>query len=124
MVTPSLSNVVSGGFSLLPEVTSDAICVAMSGNCDMETVPLLESFLVALHAGAIRTGVRRVVFDCDGLFFMNSTSLKLFVTFLAKVKQLGADKYHVHFKTNAGLAWQRRTIESLRRFAPDVVRLD
>jgi hypothetical protein len=126
VLTTKLLPVEAAGLRLLPGVTvGETLCIVISGNCDMETTPLLAPFLDYVHAQAVRDGVRRVVFDCDALYFMNSTSLKSFILFVNKVKKLEpGDRYAVRFKINPQLGWQRRSLEAVRRFAVDIVSLD
>jgi hypothetical protein len=66
-----------------------------------------------------------VVLDCHELYFMNSASVKYFVTWLSKVRALEPDqRYAVRFMTNENLSWQRRSLEAIRRYASDVVSID
>jgi hypothetical protein len=126
MVTiTELSPVRQPGLQLLPAESGRTLSITIVGNCDMESIHLLDSFLSAAHAHAVRAGKRWVEFDCDGLYFMNSSSLKSFVMYLNKVKRTPPeDRYAVHFKTNPKLGWQRRNLEALRRFAIDLVSID
>lgn len=117
--------VTTDGMRLWAEATEENLTVNLSGNCDMETVPFLDPYFAALHAEVTRTGAQTVVIDCQSLFFMNSSSVKCFVTWLAKIRQLApSNRYGVHFKTNRQFAWQQRSLEAVRRFAPDLVTLD
>jgi len=125
MLSMTLRAVRSTGLSLVPIAADETILITVSGNCDMETTPLFDQFLESLHKEACRVRPQRVAFDCESLYFMNSTSLKLLVTFLAKVKQLDPnDRYSVHFKANPQLTWQHRSFGAVRRFASDLVRIE
>jgi anti-anti-sigma factor len=116
------ASITSEGFSAVPTRASDSVVVKLSGNCDLESTPLLERFLDELHADVRRIGTRAVVIDCHDLYFMNSSSVKYFVSWLAKVRDLEPEqRYSVKFLTNDKLSWQRRSLEAIRRFASEVV---
>ena len=125
MLDLKLEAVATDGFSAVPAVTGDQITVKLRGNCDLESTPLLDRFLNGLHAEIRRTGAMSVVLDCHELYFMNSSSVKYFVTWLSKVRGLDPDqRYSVRFLTNENLSWQRRSLEAIRRFASDVVSIE
>jgi hypothetical protein len=124
----SLAPVVKEGFSLLPDQGGEAdteIQVRFLGTADMDATSPLEIFLRRLHGEASRSRMRTVVFDVSQLGFMNSSCFKCFVSWIDLVVKLPLEtRYEVHFVSNAQLQWQRRSLEALHRFAPDVVSLD
>jgi anti-anti-sigma factor len=102
----------------------DDVRLRVSGSVDMEAVPSLSPFLQRLHAEMLRERLRLVVFDLQGLEFMSSSPVQCLVTFLHLISQLAAEqRYAVRFLYNPRLQWQRRSLEALLRFAPDVVTL-
>jgi hypothetical protein len=118
----ALSAVQKEGLNLVPEVSSDAITVKMSGSCDSQTMVVLDRFLASLHLEVMRIGAKSVVLDCENLYFMNSSALKCFVTWLTKVKAIPPpDRYHVSVHINRFLAWQQRSFGAICRSAPDVL---
>ena len=123
----AIAPIVKHGFSLVVDATTsdDTVVVRFSGNADMEATPVLELYLKDLHAGVMRERVPTVVFDIAELDFMNSSSFKCFVSWISLVIKLGdAERYDVRFLSNPELQWQRRSLEALYRFAPDVVTID
>jgi hypothetical protein len=69
--------------------------------------------------------MRTVVFDLAALDFMNSSCFKGFVTWVDQVAKLPHEtRYEVRFISQPHLQWQRRSLEALHRFAPDVVTLE
>ena len=124
-MTLGVLRVTTDGLRLWASAENGGLTVAMSGNCEMESIPLLDSYFASLHSEVTRAGTTKVVLDCESLYFMNSSSIKCFVTWLAKVRQLAQpNRYRVHFKTNKQFAWQRRSLEAVRRYAPDLVTLE
>jgi anti-anti-sigma factor len=119
-----LSPIEADGLSAAVAIENHVITVGFKGSCDMETNVQLEELLKSLHGEALRLGVGRVVFDCRELYFMNSTSLKSFVNLISRVKSIKPkERYGVEFQTNEHLAWQRRSLDAIRRYAPDIVRV-
>jgi anti-anti-sigma factor len=125
MLKPNLVPVQTDGFSIATETTGTVIRLRISGSCDMVTATLLESYLRALHAEAVRTKAQTVVVDCESMYFLNSSSIKILVTWIAKIQKLDhKERYGVEFHTNQKLGWQKRSLEGVRNFAMDIVRID
>ncbi len=120
-MTPLLSAVEREGLRIVPEVGPNEVVVRLSGSCDSRTTPVLDRFLGSLHAEVVRVGTKRVILACEELYFMNSASVKSFVTWLAKVKALPIlERYHVTVRTNRFVAWHQRSFSAISRSAPDV----
>lgn len=113
------------GLRLWAEAEEGSLTVSLSGTCDAQTLPTLDSYLTKLHVETTRARPTRVVFDCESLYFMNSSSIKCFVTWLSKIRKLAPDySCRVHFKTNKRLGWQQRSFAAILRYAPELVSLD
>jgi hypothetical protein len=124
MADLEIQPISSAGLEALPKRIADDISVRLVGSCDMEVLGALEAFLKGLHLEARRLKARQLIFDCTELYFMNSSSVKLFVTLIAGVRKLEAKgRYGVCFRLNANLPWQRRSLEAIRLFAPEIVTL-
>lgn len=94
-----------------------------SGTGDIDAVAQLKHFLEALHQELVRTSANTVAFDLNELYFMNSSCLKAFVSWIHKVNT-GGRPYTIHFITNQRLQWQAKSVATLQRFAPSVVSLE
>ena len=117
-----LTTVGVEGFRIEPQAGATAIAVKLSGNCDSQATSLLDVFLTTLHDQVVATSVKTVTLDCQDLYFMNSASLKAFVTWLTKVKVLPApQRYQVSVRTNRNLAWQSRSFGAIQRSAIEVL---
>ena len=97
----------------------------LKGTADYAALEGLDKLLSRTHAEAKRLGARKVVIDLRELEFMNSSSFKVFVTWLALLQELATDKqYRIHFRSNPNLHWQRRSLAALSCFAVDLVAIE
>jgi hypothetical protein len=94
--------------------------VRFSGNGDSEAVPLLQEFLRKLHEELSIKQASVVHVDLGELYFMNSSCLKGFVSWLHKVDTTGA-LYKVVLRMNPRQRWQLRSLATLKRLAPETV---
>jgi anti-anti-sigma factor len=95
------------------------------GTADVEAKPALDHYVEALHGEVRRIGVAKVVLDFRELEFMNSSSFKVFVTWLANVQELPVEKqYRIHFLSNPSMHWQRRSLAALSCFAVNLVTIE
>lgn len=123
-MTGGLAVVGIDGFRIEPQAGTGTIAVKFAGNCDSQATSSLDVFLTALHEQAVATGVKAITLHCEDLYFMNSASLKSFVTWLTKAKVLpAAQRYEVTIRTNRNLAWQSRSFGAIQRSAPEVLTL-
>jgi anti-anti-sigma factor len=114
-----------------PVLSTDAtladsvMTVRFRGTADVEAKPGLDHYVAAMHEEACRIGTSKVVVDFRELEFMNSSSFKVFVTWLSQVQELPADKqYRIHFLSNPSMHWQRRSLAALSCFAVDLVTIE
>ena len=61
-----------------------------------------------------------VEFDVRALYFLNSSCLKAFISFICGLAGQGL-KCKVQFVTDARLGWQRRSLTALERMSPELV---
>jgi hypothetical protein len=119
-----LPAIVREGFAIAAN-KGDPICLTISGNADMEMVPLLGPFLQQFHEKIGELGVRLVLVDLRNLYFMNSSCIKALLTWIASVKKLTlGDLYRVQFLTNPKQHWQKRSLRAIQDFAPSIVVVD
>jgi hypothetical protein len=101
------------------------MAVLFSGTADSETTGGLERVVEKLHSEAQRLGAKTVTVDFRELEFMNSSSFKVLVTWLADVRELdAAHQYRIHILSNPEHHWQSRSLEALRCFAVDLVSIE
>jgi hypothetical protein len=103
-------------------LSDGSLAVTFAGTADSETRDQLEGFVKQVHVEALRLKVPEVVVDFRELEFMNSSCFKIFVAWLAQLRDLGADsQYRIQIRSNANLLWQRRSLAALSCFAIDLV---
>ena len=125
MARLTIEPLIGPEFFLVLGEQGDQVRLRLSGSVDMDAVPALDPFLRRLHAEVLRERFRLVVFDLTGLHFMSSSPLQCLVAFINLINKLDADlRYGVRFLSNPKLHWQRRSLEALYRFAPDVVSIE
>jgi hypothetical protein len=113
--------IVREGFTIAVK-SGDGFWVTLSGNADMEMVPLLGPYLSQVHEYLCRVGARSVVVDIRNLYFLNSSCFKAIINWIAAIDRLDpSQKYDVKFVTNSRLNWQRRNLRSILDFAPTIV---
>lgn len=99
---------------LTPELLDDTLRVQLKGNADSTSNDEFGKFTTKLHAEAQRLGVKEVRLDLTQLYFMTSSCIKCFVTWIGFIKSAPADQqYSLHFMVNPNLRWQRRNLDVL-----------
>jgi hypothetical protein len=120
-----MQSIVESTFALRVEETADGYVVRASGTLDSAVLPRLPPFLDHLHNAVIENRFRTVTFDCESLYFMNSSSVKQLVLWIVRLRSLPPHQlYHVNFRANARLAWQARTLGAICRAAPEMATVD
>jgi len=106
-------------------VVGDVYSVVLAGTAEMNAREALQTFLRGLHEKACSLGVREVAVDFRHLAFMNSSCFKGFVDWLSDVQKGGSERhYQIRFLSNPALSWQRRSLQALRCFAMDAIRIE
>jgi hypothetical protein len=124
MQSIGLVPLVQDAFSLKPELREGSLVINVAGNGDMAAVEGLSLYLKQVHTVITDLSMTEVEFDFRDLYFLNSSCLKSFVTWIRSMVEGGsAAAVHVCFITNPKLYWQRRSLEALQRLAPGVVRV-
>jgi hypothetical protein len=110
-------------FNTCSELQGSGLRVKFTGCLDMETAPSLERYLGGLDRALDTETIREIEFDVDGLYLMSSSSVSHLAVWVKRLKGQ-SPACRVRFKTNPNLAWQRRTLDSIRRIADRVVTID
>jgi hypothetical protein len=96
-----------------------------AGSADSRAVATIDGFLVRLHGEALRLAPPEVVCDFREFDFMNSSCFKAFVTWIGNLQDLEpAKQYKIRFLSDDNKHWQRRSLEALRCFAVDLIRVE
>jgi hypothetical protein len=107
-------------FSITTTDEGGAVIVKLSGNGDSAAVQPLDEYLVRLHAALLARKAGAVRVDFTQVFFMNSACIKAFASWIHDVKTCSSP-YPVTLCLNPGLSWQKRTLKTIARLAPDSV---
>jgi hypothetical protein len=119
VITLSLPRIEGQGFQVTV-VSSGMPRVRFSGNGDADAVGVLNSFLKKLHEELLIKQASSVEVDLGELYFMNSSCLKAFVSWIHKVNTCGR-AYRILLLMNPRQQWQTRSLATLQRLAPGVV---
>jgi hypothetical protein len=102
--------------------SAKSVEVRMSGNADSVVLDVLERFLRDLHGEACRVGASEIKLDIRELYFLNSSCMKLMVTWFTSLRELEPSKrYRVVVLSSPKLHWQRRSFDALRYIADGLV---
>lgn len=120
--TLNLPSVCQHGLTLM-SVPERPGHVVMSGNGDTLGVPLVEGFLTQLHQEMLEQGLGQVSIELASLQFVNSSCLKAMVSWIYNVDTSGRP-YKIRFLRDATVRWQRTSLATLQRLAPEVVQIE
>jgi len=115
---------VGATFALRPDMHEGSLQIAVTGNGDMSTVEALSRYLRQVHTVVVELALAEVRFDFRDLYFLNSSCLKEFVTWICGAVESSPKSFKVRFVTNPKLLWQRRSLEALQRLAPNTVQIE
>jgi hypothetical protein len=122
MSSPALLPLTLSGFEVQPALKDGTIELSLRGNADMTVSSSLGRYLKEVDAKARRDGVGTVHVRLGDLYFVSSSCFQAIAAWLLSVAARDApDRYTVKFETHAAHGWQRRSLEAIRRVAPDVV---
>ena len=94
--------------------------VRFAGTGEAEGAAVLDRFLGVLHQQVLARELREISIELEELEFINSSCLKAMVAWIYKVDTEGRP-YKIRLLRDASLHWQRTSIATLQRLAPDVV---
>jgi hypothetical protein len=116
---------VGAGLTVEPGANDRVMTLAFAGEATSVTARGLAIVMKHVHEEALRANVSAVHVDLRHLAFMNSSSLKAFVTWVTSLSEVAeASRYRISFKRGRGSFWQRRSLATLRCFAPDLIEVD
>jgi hypothetical protein len=122
MSSPALLPLTLSGFEVRPLVSDGTLELSLRGNADMTVSSSLGRYLKEVDTKAQRDHVRIVHVRLGDLYFVSSSCFQAIAAWLLSVGARNpADRYTVKFETHAAHGWQRRSLEAIRRVAPDVV---
>lgn len=94
--------------------------VSISGSGETGGVDVLREFVERLHDVVVEAHLKKVFVDLVDLTFINSSCLKVLVSWVYKVDTSGRN-YGIQFVRDTRMHWQKGSLDTLRRLAPSVV---
>jgi hypothetical protein len=107
-------------FGIEPALLGDRLGIKLTGTGDMAAAMPLGSYCREIQNEVRRLSLAAVEFDIRALYFLNSSCLKAFISFIAGVAAQGP-KCEIRFVTDARLGWQRRSLAALERMSAGLV---
>ncbi len=85
---------------------------------------VLRPFFSDIHQAAVSDGLDELIVDFTALEFMNSSSIRVLVTWLDWIAaEPEAKQYVLHFRTNAATTWQQTTLSVLQTLSREHVKI-
>jgi hypothetical protein len=119
MITLAVPRIEATGFTIEP-VSAAEPRFRFYGNGDTAAIQPLGRFLKLVHQEMVARSYTTVSVDLGELYFMNSSCLKGFVSWIYGVNT-GGQPYRIRLLSNPRLHWQARSMATLQRLAPSVV---
>nr|HEX4319165.1 hypothetical protein [Kofleriaceae bacterium] len=112
------------GFSGTASHDGSTIQVWLHGAADDASLDSLEMVLTRVHADATRLAVTDVAVDVRELGHVNASCFNSMMSWVNELRALpDGRRYQVTFRANPKVLWQRRNLQSLRAFAPELIRV-
>jgi hypothetical protein len=97
--------------------------VRLAGTGEAEGAAVLGRFLGLLHEHALAQELHEVTLELQELEFINSSCLKAMVAWIYKVDTEGRP-YTIRLVRDPSKHWQKTSLATLQRLAPDVVSIE
>ncbi len=122
MTDTGLSQVQTQQFEIGPVRGAAELEIELSGTADIEAEAVLGGYLRLVDAEARRVGMSRVIVNLTRLSFMNSSCFKAFIHWIDGVQRTTVlNRYQIRLVSDPHHHWQKRSLDALRRMAPDTV---
>ncbi len=108
--------------TILPLLDGDTLRVAMSGAVEMrDPGEVLNPYWTLVDEEALRRNLKSVELDVRDLNFMNSSGILTLVRWITRCKSHGSNDYHIVLQYDRNVTWQRASIPTLAKLAPNMV---
>ncbi len=108
--------------TILPLLDGDTLRVAMSGAVEMrDPGEVLNPYWTLVDEEALRRNMKSVELDVRDLNFMNSSGILTLVRWITRCKSHGSNAYHIVLQYDRNVTWQRASIPTLAKLAPNMV---
>jgi hypothetical protein len=102
-----------------------AIALVFSGSAETSAMSAIDELLQKAHQSALSNNVKEITVGFRDLEFMNSSCIKVFVTWLTRIEGVAEDKrYRIRFLSDPSKSWQKRSLHALSCFAVGSITVD
>jgi ABC-type transporter Mla MlaB component len=110
------------GLTVTPRLGENTLRVTVIGAVEMrDPGEVLTPYWTGIDDEARRRGLRRVELDVKDLSYMNSSGILTLVRWITRAKGHEADAYQLVVYYDGNVTWQRTSIPTLAKLAPQVV---
>jgi len=107
------------GLNIVPSLSDDVLRIKMQGAVEMrDPGELLTPYWNTIDERARQRSLKRIEVDLRDLNFMNSSGILTMVRWITKAKDKA---YQLVLQYDRNVTWQRTSIPTLAKLAPDVV---
>ena len=118
----AFSPLSADGVNIVPRLEGTVLRIAMSGAIEMrDPGTVLNPYWNALDDEVRQRGLQRVELDLRNLNFMNSSGILTLVRWITRAKAHGASGYRIALQFDRNVTWQRTSIPTLAKLAPEIV---
>lgn len=111
-------------FALVARRETPRIVAKLTGTADQAIAVELGEAFRAIHVAVANGGITEAVLDLRGLEFMSSACIKALLTWIGDIQDLEPDRrYSLELVSSAAHHWQKRSLNTVRCFATDLVRV-
>ena len=119
---PAFAPLTVEGLSIVPRLDNGVLRITVAGAVEMrEPGDVLTPYWNQVDQEVRRRKVKRVEVDLRDLNFMNSSGILTLVRWITLVKGHTADSYQLVLQYDRNVTWQRTSIPTLAKLAPNVV---
>ena len=118
----AFSPLSADGVNIVPKLEGNVLRIAMSGAIEMRDPGIvLNPYWNALDDEVRQRGLQRVELDLRNLNFMNSSGILTLVRWITRAKAHGTSGYRIALQFDRNVTWQRTSIPTLAKLAPEIV---
>jgi hypothetical protein len=116
---PQFAPLYAEGLNIVPSLHEGVLRIKMSGAVEMrDPGELLTPYWNAIDEQARARSLQRIEVDLRDLNFMNSSGILTLVRWITKAKNKA---YQLVLQYDRNVTWQRSSVPTLAKLAPDVV---
>lgn len=108
-------------FAIETTLTEGRLRLTLAGTADVRAIEPLGRLLPKIYDHSAAGSIDDVTVDVLTLEFMNSSCFKAFVTWISVMQDAPDRRYRITFVSNPAMRWQRRSLQALACFAPDMI---